>query len=161
MAGLDTIPTRAGFLDFIRTRMGIPTDVLPDNSTYVDTSLGLALEITNRGVQCLSPILYTEAVYNLGGSILLNIAQDLPNAAKVPGSEPPLPYFAFARKQFNMNGFVSGVIQSAGDEGTNESMVVQEAAKNFTLANLQQLKDPYGRAYLAIVQSYGDIWGLS
>lgn len=161
MAGLDTIPTRVGFLAFIRTRMGIPTDVLPDNSDYIDVSFDLSLEVTNRGVQCLSPKLYTEAVYNLGGSTLLNVAQDLPNAQAVPGSEPPLAYFAFARKQFNMNGFVSGVIQSAGDEGTNESMVVQEAAKNFTLANLQQLKDPYGRAYLAIVQSYGDIWGLS
>lgn len=161
MAGLDTIPTRVGFLAFIRTRMGIPTNVLPDNSDYIDVSFGLSLEITNRGIQCLSPTLYTEAVYNLGGSILLNVAQDLPNAPTVPGSEPPLAYFAFARKQFNMNGFVSGVIQSAGDEGTNESMVVQEAAKNFTLANLQQLKDPYGRAYLSIVQSYGDIWGLS
>ena len=161
MAGLDTIPTRVGFLAFIRTRMGIPTNVLPDNSDYIDVSFGLSLEITNRGIQCLSPTLYTEAVYNLGGSILLNVAQDLPNAPTVPGSEPPIAYFAFARKQFNMNGFVSGVIQSAGDEGTNESMVVQEAAKNFTLANLQQLKDPYGRAYLSIVQSYGDIWGLS
>lgn len=161
VAGLDTIPTRAGFLAFIRTRMGIPSSVLPDDSDYIDVALGLALDVTNRGVQCLSPTLYTEAVYNLGGSILLNVAQDADGAPPVPGSEPPMAYFAFARKKFNMNGFVSGVIQSAGDEGTSESMVVQEAAKNFTLANLQQLKDPYGRAYLAIVQSYGDIWGLS
>ncbi len=161
MAGLDTTPTRAGYLVFVRTMMGVPVDVLPDNSDYVDVSYEIALEIVNVGLKTIAPREYTRAVYNLGGSTLLNIAQDAGGAAPIAGTQPPLAYFAYARSKFNMNGFVSGVIQSAGDEGTNESMVVQEAAKNFTLANLQQLKDPYGRAYLSIAQSYGDVWGVS
>lgn len=161
MAVLETTPTRAGFLVFIRDRMGIPVEVLPDDSEWIDLSYELSLEIANAGIDDIAPKLYTQAVYNLGGSTLLSVAQDAAGAPTIPGSEPPVAYFAFARKQFNVNGFVSGVIQSANDETTGETMVVQEAAKNFTLANLQQLKDPYGRAYLAIVQSYGDIWGLS
>ncbi len=41
-------------------------------------------------------------------------------------------------------------------------MVVQEAAKNFTLANLQNLKTPWGRTYLGFAQAYGpSIIGLS
>ena len=45
---------------------------------------------------------------------------------------------------------------------TGRVVIVQEAAKNFTLANLQALKDPYGRQYLALAQSYGpETWGMS
>ena len=33
--------------------------------------------------------------------------------------------------------------------------------KDFTLANLQNLKTPYGRQYLAWAQAYGPLWGLS
>lgn len=161
MAGLDTTPTRAGFLTFIRTIMGIPSGVLPDDSGYIDIAFDVSCGIVNVQIKCVAPQQYTWAFYNLGGSTLLNIAQDAGDAPPVAGSQPPAAYFVYARRQFNINGFVSGVIQSAGDEGTNESMVVQEAAKNFTLANLQQLKDPYGRAYLAIAQDAGDLWGLS
>ncbi len=162
MPVLDSTPTRAGFLLFIRDIMGVPDDVLPDDSLYIDVAYEISLEIVNMQLTCVAPKIYTQCVYNLGGSTLLNIAQDLPDADKVPGSgEPGLAYFAYVRQQYNMNGFVSGVIQSASDEGTSESMVVQEAAKDFTLANLQQLKDPYGRQYLAYAQSMGPLWGLS
>ena len=76
--------------------------------------------------------------------------------------DPGLPFFAFTRKQWNLNGFVSGVISGSADETTSQQLVVQEAAKNFTLANLQQLKDPYGRQYLAFAQSYGpETWGMN
>lgn len=158
---LDSTPTRAGFLVFIRTVMIITTAQLPDDSPYIDDSLELSELIVNEQIAALDAKLYTRAVYNLGGSFLLNIAQDPSNAEPVDGSDPPMAFFAFARKQFNINGFVSGVISSAGDQGTNQSMVVQKAAENFTLANLQQLKDPYGRAYLGIAQSTGDLWGIS
>ncbi len=161
MAALDTTPTRAGFLLFIRNVMGISTTLLPDNSTSIDLALALALDVANPGIIVISPTQYTWAVYNLAGSQLLTYAQDLPDAPVVVGSEPQQAYFAYARTKFNINGFVSGVIQSAGDEGTSSSMVVQEAAKNFTLGNLQNLKDPYGRAYLAIAQAMGDLWGLT
>jgi len=160
VAALDITPTRAGFLLFIRNVMGVSTTLLPDNSTSIDLALALALDIANTDINLISPSQYTWAVYNLGGSNLLTYAQDVVNTP-VQGSDPPTPYFAWARKQFNINGFVSGVIQSAGDEGTNSSMVVQEAAKNFTLGNLQNLKDPYGRAYLAIAQDMGDLWGMT
>ncbi len=124
-------------------------------------ALSVALSIVNPALGCAGytpgvagtvPVsIYTLAVYNLGGSNVLNYAPDQTGET----------FFADARKAFNINAFVSGVIQSTNDESTGGSFVVQEAAKNFTLANLQQLKDPYGRAYLAFAQSYGEIVGYN
>lgn len=154
-------PTVEGFLIFIRNAMGISPTILPDNAWSINFSYLLSVEVVYRAIAKASPVLYTVAVYNLAGSNLLTYAQDLPDAPPVPGTEPPLPFFQAMRKKWNTNGFVSGVIQSASDVTTSESMVVMEAAKDFTLANLQQIKDPWGRAYLAIAQDTGTLWGLS
>lgn len=154
-------PTEAGFLAFVRSTMGINATILPDDSDVIEMAFCIALELVYEVIQCASPLLYNLAVYNLAGSTLISYAQDLPDAAIIPGSDPPLPFFAYYRALWNVNGFVSGVVQASADESTSQSLVVMEAAKNFTLANLTQLKDPYGRAYLVIAQDAGDIWGLT
>lgn len=171
-----TGPTLAGFTTFVRDVMGISTAVLPDNSPVISMALAVAMAIANPALQVVSlpttdsagvaissgTSIYTLAVYNLAGDNLINYAQDAAGAPPVDGSVPPTPYFAYVRKQWNINGFVSGVVQSSNDETTGVSLVVQEAAKNFTLANLQQLKTPYGRQYLAFSQSYGpSTWGIT
>lgn len=148
-------PTLDGFLSFIRTVMGIDTDVLPDDAAVIPMALGVALAIVNTNLICVPPgpmvagvppvSIYTLAVYNLGASNIINYAQDVDGET----------YFSDLRTKWNVYGFVSGVISASNDENTGNSMVVQEAAKNFTLANLQQLKDPYGRQYLAFAQSAG------
>ena len=162
-------PTLAGFQAFIANVMAIkPTD-LPVTSPVIPMAFAVALAIVNPALQVvpvpstdaagvaltLAPAvgtMYDLAVYNLAASNLLNYAQDQEGRR----------YFARLRKKLNITGFVSGVVQSTGDEGTNVSLVVQDAAKAFTLANLNQLKDPYGRAYLSIAQSYGpSTWGMS
>jgi hypothetical protein len=145
-------PTVAGFITFIRKVMGINTTVLPDSAPVISMAFAVSLEIVNRAIQCVSPLMYELAVYNLAGDNLVNYAQDT----------PPSTYFADLRASFNTLGFVSGVISASNDVTTGQSLVVQEAAKNFTLANLQQLKTPWGRAYLGIAQDYGpNVWGLS
>ena len=163
-------PTVAGFLSFVRTIMGIGTDVLPDDSPVIPIAFSVALNIVNPALcgVCIDATAlggvqvdqYTLAVYNLAGDNLLNYAQDATDAPDVEGSDPPAPYFKNLRKVWNMTGFTPGVVQSTNDESTGVSYVVQEAAKNFTLGNLQNLKTPYGRAYLAIAQDYGEIWGI-
>lgn len=158
-------PTLAGFIEFIRNVMGINTTVLPDNSAVIPMALSVSLAIVNPdlaiagytpGVAGTIPVnIYTLAVYNLGGDNIINFA---PDVAAAPNDT----YFADLRTKFNTYAFVSGVIQSSNDESTGNSMIVQEAAKNFTLANLQNLKTPWGRAYLAYAQSYGpSIVGLT
>jgi hypothetical protein len=144
-------PTLAGFILFIRNVMGISVTVLPDDSPSIQDSFDFSLEWVLCDLKIIAPRIYSQAVYNLAGDALLNYAQDVPGQT----------FFADTRAAYSINSFQAGVIQSSGDENTNESMVVQEAAKYFTLADLQQLKTPYGRYYLQIAQQYGTVWGIS
>lgn len=160
-------PTLTGFVAFIRSSMGITTTVLPDGSFWITAAYNVAIGIVNRALSavCIDPCtgmtIYALAVYNLAASNLLNFAQDLPGAAIVPGSDPAAPFFAYTRAKWNMTSFVSGVVSSTSDEGTSMSLVVPEQLAQLTIANLQQLKDPYGRVYLGFAQDYGTLWGLS
>lgn len=171
-------PTRAGFLSFVRVTMGITTAQLPDNSMWIDVSYAVAVAIVNQDLAsvpvpqqdsagvALNPgvdSMYTLAVYDLSADNLINFAQDVQGAPPVEGSgSPGLPFFAWQRKQLNINGFVPGVIQSSSDQGTGNSLLVPDAFKDFTVANLQNLKTTYGRAYLGIAQSFGPrLYGMS
>lgn len=146
-------PTRDGFLTFLRCMVGIPTTALPDCSTAVDAAFANALEIVNLQINCASPLLYGEAVYNLATDYLINWAPDQ------PGSK----FFSDLRGKdgYNITAFTAGVISSTNDESTGETMLVPDFFKQLTLADLQNLKTPYGRAYLAIAQRAGSLWGLS
>lgn len=171
-------PTLASFLTFIRKVMGISATVLPDDSPVIPFAFAVAFGIVNQSLQCI-PIpsqdaagvslnsggfsIYSLAVNNLAADNLINYAQDIPGAAIILGSgEPGLAFFAWTRSQWNINGFVSGVISGSSDESTSQTLVVQEAAKAFTLSNLQNLKTPYGRTYLGLAQSWGpSTFGIS
>ena len=144
-------PNLADFLTFIRVEMGISTTYLPDDSPAITMAYNVAIEIVNPIINVLSPTMYTLAVYNLAGDNVINFAQDQTGQT----------FFADLRKSWNLIGFVGGIIQYTADESTSQSMAVPDSAKMFTLANLQQLKTPYGRQYLQIAQSYGYNWGLS
>ena len=65
------------------------------------------------------------------------------------------------RKNFGVNNFTAGVITSASDNGTAESMAVGMGLQNLTLTDLQRLKDPYGRQALSWMQDIGTLWGLT
>jgi hypothetical protein len=151
-------PALAGFQLFILNNMGITAAILPPDSLVVATAFNLAQDIVNLQLQSCSPDIYTLAVYNLGGSNIINMAMDQPGA---PIYMNNLPFFAYVRKSWNILGFAGGVIQSSSDVSTSESMVVQKAAEEFTLADIQLLKDPYGRTYLAYAQKWGSLWGSS
>lgn len=158
-----TQATLAGFTAFVRDQMGVGVAVLPDDSGWLAFSYGIALEVVSLTLASVSAVMYVQAVYNLAGDNLLNFAQDAPNAPAVAAADNKdrLPYFAYLRQKWKLLDFVAGVVQSSGDETTNVSLVVQEAAKDFKLSDLQNLKTPYGRVYLQIVQRMGPVWGLS
>lgn len=144
-------PSLAGFIEFIRNNMGINSTILPDNSIYIGQAYLISKDIVNEQIKLYSENLYSLAVYNLGGDNLLNYAQDIDQST----------FFADARVGYGINSFVAGVIQSSADESTSESMVTPDFFKTITLANLQNLKTPYGRTYLQIAQSTGPLWGLT
>jgi len=144
---------QAGFLNFIRTYAQIPTAALPDNSPYITDAYNAAIDVVNDYIASVSSTMYDNAVYNYGTDYLLNWAPDQSGQT----------YFADVRSKNNLNltGFAAGVIESASDEGTSESLHVPESFDNLMIGDLQLLKTPYGRAYLAIAQKFGPLWGLT
>jgi hypothetical protein len=144
-------PTLAGFLVFVRDQMGIPVSALPDGSQALVWAYEVSLDTVSLKILHASPRLYLVAVYNLAGDTLMNIAPD------VTGST----FFSSYRAEKKLGNFVPGLIQSSSDEGTSESLMIPEALKNLTLSDLQNLKTPWGQAYLAIAQRAGTLWGLS
>lgn len=147
-------PTLAGYLDFLQNTVQIPSAALPTNSPYIQLTYDVSVATVNRALCSVSSQIYTLAVYNLATSLLLSWCPD-------QAGPPPQTYFANAREQWNINNFITGVVNASSDEGTSQSMVVQKAAENFTLDDLQRLKDPYGRQYLQWAQKYGSLWGLT
>lgn len=148
---LPTTPTLADYLAFIRST-GITPAALPDASPSIQTSYDLAFATVNPYFASVVPELYVVAGYNLGVDILYNIAQDT----------PPSTFFADARKAWNIYGFVAGVVNSASDQGTSDGLVVPDFFSQLTFSDLQNLKTPWGRAYLALAQKWGpDLFGIT
>ena len=147
---LPTTPTQAGFTAFIRNVMGIPTSALPDSSPTITWALEIAQTIVNVQLN-LVPGIYTLAVYNLAGDNLVNYATDQPNQT----------HFADLRSQLGLSNFTAGVVSSTSDSGTSVSLATPEFMKTLTLSDLQNLKTPWGRNYLAFAQRYGTAWGIS
>ncbi len=156
---MSTEPTLAGFQDFISNVMGINPLYLPSNSPSIGWAYSIALMIVNPALATIatpssSPVqtsIYVQSVYNLAGDNLINYAQDQPGRT----------YFADLRKAYSINSFASGVVTSASDSGTSDSLAVPEALQALTLSQLQNIKTPWGRQYLAYAQTYGTMWGVA
>ena len=144
-------PTLAGFTSFIAGNMGISATVLPPTSEWIGWAFTYAQNIVNPSIALASSLLYALAIYNLAGDFLVNYAPD--------GTGQN--FFTNLRQQYKLNSFVPGVVQSTSDNGTSTSLQVSEALAGLTLADLQLTKTPWGRAYLAIAQKYGDLWGIT
>ena len=145
-------PTPAGFQDFITNVMGINALDLPLGSAVQTMAYNVAIALVNRSLCVLPNGIYALAVYNLAGSQLIQFAQD----------QPGRDFFDKKRAQLKINEFVPGVVGSTSDQGSAVGLLNQEFMKTLTMQNLQNLKDPYGRQYLAFAQDYGPtIVGLS
>lgn len=145
-------PTLAGYQNFISNVMGIDGQNLPPEQPVIGLSFQAAIDTVNLTINCAAPGMYTAAVYNLAADFLLNWAPD------VPGQN----YFENIRKKWKLDNWAAGVVASTTDASTSTALEVIEAAKNFTIGDLQNLRTPYGRTYLSIAQKYGPtIWGLS
>lgn len=144
-------PTQEGFLAWVRAFMGINSAALPDDSEFVTYAYTVALETTNLWLDLASSTIYTYAIYNLGGDTLVNVAQDQPGNTT----------FKDLRAKYSIFSFQPGVITSSGDEGTSASYLNPEWMSGLTLMDLQNLKTPWGRQYLAWAQQSGTLWGLT
>lgn len=162
--------TQAGFVQFIRSVMQIGTTDLPDASLAITWAYNVALGTVNTSL-ALSAVpntfdpstgrqvtFYDLAVYNLAADNLVNYAIDAPGTAEDANGNT---FFEALRFKWGVGSFSGGVVNSVSDVSTSTSLTVPDALAQLTLADLQNLKTPYGRQYLAIAQRYGTIWGLS
>lgn len=143
--------TESGFLQFVRDQMAIDAQNLPDAAPAIAFCYALAIEIVNPAILTVSPLMYDQAVYNLAADNLINFAPDYGDSS----------FFFDLRKKWSIGNFAAGVVQSTTDNSTSTALLVQDAAKGFKLADLQNLKTPYGRQYLYIAQRTSTLWGIS
>jgi hypothetical protein len=166
-------PNLAGFQWFVANVMAIDTTNCDPNSATVAFSYNVALGIVNPllAMVCIpnqqnSPYVrsqYDLAVYNLAADRLVNFYVDAPTSTvfqKRPDGTQ-FTFFEYLRFRWGIGNWHAGVVTSVSDVSTSTGIEAIEAAKMFTLSDLQNLKTPYGRQYLAIAQSYGTLWGLT
>ena len=146
-----TTPNLADYQVFL-TNEGFRSDYLPTSSPLIAATFNLGMEAVNGDLGLAGLGLdYSFAVYNFGADRLVNYASDVDGQT----------FFRDLRREFGIYKFSPGIVQSASDQGTSGNLQVIEAMRRMTLGDLQMLKTPYGRAYMAIAQSAGsDIWML-
>jgi hypothetical protein len=164
-------PTLGGFIQFVENVLQPPDVFDASTSVFVPYAYDFAVQWVTKQLKTVPGIpgassVYAIAVYNLAADFLINIAQDQPGDPVAPNSGTSknpagLQYWAFLRDRYQVLSFVPGVIQSTSDEGTSSSYVVPDQFSQFSVADLQNLKTPFGRRYLGIAQSFGTVWGLS
>lgn len=140
-------PSESGFLQYIREQIQVSAEDMPDNSLSWRVAYQSAREIVNPDIQCVMPSLFTQAVYSLGMSFLVNYGVE-----KI---------FSDTRQNLGLNNFSAGPITSASDNATSASRLVPDFYKTLSLADLQMLRDPWGRQYLMIAQQFGSLWKLT
>jgi hypothetical protein len=144
-------PNLADFTTFLQDVCGFNPTVLPTTNPVIGMAYQVAITIANQSLAAV-PLIYTLAVYNLGADNVVRFAQD----------QPMQTFFGDLRKQYAISSFTPGVVSSAGDEGTNSSLLNPKFMQNLTLSDLQNLKTPWGLQYLSFAQMYGpSIWGVS
>jgi hypothetical protein len=135
--------------------MGVPLTAMPGDVTLqmaFDEAINLAyLGLKSVPSQSTTMSIYAQAVYNLGGAILVEWAVDNPNST----------YWQDLRNRLGIYNFVGGITNQAHDQGTGEGMYVLPQFAGLTMWGLQLLKTPWGRAYLMFAGQWGPIWGLT
>jgi len=144
-------PTLDGFIAWAQWAMGIPTTAMSPTDPGWNYAFVVALDLVPYDYANSLPDIYTLTVYNFGGSLLLQFQQDYDGQT----------FWAEARAKFGVDSFVAGVINSASDVSTSQSLTVGQGLSNLTLIDLQRLKDPYGRTALGYMQALGTLWGLT
>jgi hypothetical protein len=158
------LPNLPDYLTFLRQTVGIQVGVLPDSSVVIQATLDVALQtvddvflpgagsvgavVTSGGTN----LLYCFAVYNLATDRLINFAPDVSGQT----------YFQDQRTKFRIFDVPSGVPSQASDGGTAVGILNPEFMKKLTMGDLQTMKTPWGRHYIAFALAYGpSLWGVT
>ena len=153
--------TLAGFTDWVYNVMGVPPQYLPSDSPFITYAYNTAISIVNPYFRQIPGPIYQQMVYNLAAHWLVMWTPDVPGQTFIVVDTIPYGYFQYIRKQNNMLGFTTGIVNSSSDEGTSASMTVPKQAENLTLSQLNLTTSIWGRTYLGYAQSFGTNWGVN
>jgi len=146
------------------------TAFLATLTTAVPNTISVGDRIAISGV---SPLGYSQPAAPSRGYFQVNSVVDSthfnyavsPNPGTAilgPNAAVSMTYFTQARLGFKLASFFPGVVGSAGDQGTSVGVDNPDFMRGLTLYDLQLLKTPFGRAYLAIAQKAGAaVWGIN
>ncbi len=138
-------PTLDGFIAWSYWALGVPTTAMSPTDVGWAYAYQVALDLVPCEINQASKDIYTLTVYNIGANNLIQFQQDYAGQT----------FWDDARKSYGINNFVAGVINSASDEGTGESLTIGEGLQNLDLLSLNLLKTPWGRQALAYMQALG------
>lgn len=149
-------PNLPDYVLWIRNVVGIAPGWLPDGSPFFGYALDRALRLVLIPGAALSGAEYTLAVYNCATHVQLKITPDqVVNGVSYT-------YFAAKQAEFKLFALPAGLVTSSSDQGTSESNAVPDALQQLTLTDLDFIRTPWGREFLAYQQDYGPfVWGLS
>lgn len=125
--------------------------MLPDGSPWFGYAFETAISTVTLDLIPLGGPIYMLAVYNCAAHNLLSWVPDQNGST----------FFTALRDTWDLNGFVPGVLASESDQNTASSLTNPDFMKNFMLSDLNYLKTPYGRQYLAFAQRAAVSWGLA
>jgi len=144
-------PNLTDFTNWVYAYIGVTVQALPLNSPWP----GYAFNQAQSLVPCystVSAIQFVLATYNCAGHILLKITPDQQGQA----------FFAGVRKDMKLLEPQIGAIVSSSDNGSSNSFAVGDGMRNMTIGDLDFMRTPMGRDYLAYLQDFGPgVWGLS
>lgn len=144
-------PTLQGFIAWAYAVMGIPTTAMSPDDPGWNYAYTVAVDLVPTDFANTLGDIYVLTVYNYAGSQLLQFQQDYEGQT----------FWQSARKDFGINNFVAGVVTSASDVSTSETLAVGRGLQDLGLLDLQRIKDPYGRQAVAFMQTLGTLWGLT
>ena len=155
------VPTEPGFVQWVYDVMGVPLEYLPSDSPFLVYAYNTSVATVNNAFKCIPGPIYLQMVYNLAAHWLVMWTPDVPDLVYKKVDQVDYGFFQYLRKQNNMLGFTTGIVNSSSDEGTSVSLTVPKQAENLTIGQLNLTTSIWGRTYLGYAQSFGTNWGLS
>ena len=158
--------------------LGIAQDINEDNNVIIDPPATLGVQAIAKAIVNQSGNINEFLILNKGQNYLTNplmIISPPPNGGVLatalvivqngvvvnfeitnPGTKYIVNNFwNELRKKYNVGNIITGVTNSAGDQGTSASSTVPEFFNKLNLSSLEQIQDQWGRYYLAYAQKYG------
>jgi hypothetical protein len=154
-------PNLPDFINWFYAITGVPQTAIAPDSVWFTYAYNYAIAIVNTQLACVAGPIYMLAVYNLATDFIFNWAPDLPGSLYPTNNPDKLGYFAYLRDKWGLTNFVAGVINASSDVSTSQSFTVPKFVDDLNMSDLQNMKTPWGRQYLALAQKVGTLWGLT